>query len=98
MAIETSKTIENDGKVYPFLAVNMAISPKWGDSDVGGALAVRLTPYRVDENGQIERYDAGVEAVVAGDLFVAAQADPALGQAINAVMAAIQTYVNAKGL
>jgi hypothetical protein len=51
MPIQSTNPIEVDGNVYPYFMVNLAISPLVKPTDIGGSVAMRLTPYRVLEDG-----------------------------------------------
>jgi hypothetical protein len=94
MAIHT--TTPEDG--FDSLGVNLAISPMWGEQSIGCSVAMRLTPYRVNEDGTIERNEDGAKAVVFGDAFTAAQSDPALAACVQAIQDALQAFITAKGL
>lgn len=97
MAIHTNRPIENEGKVYDKLAVNLAMSPMAHLDGYGVSIAVRLTPYRLGEEGP-EQFEEGVQAVVYGDATVDAQADPDLAAFLQALEAAGQAFIDAKGL
>lgn len=97
MAIHTNQPIEKDGKVYDKLAVNLAMSPMAHSDGYGVSIAVRLTPYCLGENGP-EQLEEGVKAVVYGDATQDAQSDPAVAQFLQALEAAGQAFIDAKGL
>lgn len=97
MAITTNNPIEQDGKVYDKLAVNLAMSPMRHDDGYGVSIAVRLTPYCLGPAGP-EQLDAAVQAVVFGDATQDAQHDPAVAQFLMALEAAGQAFIDAKGL
>ena len=98
MAIITSQPEERDGKVYDRLAVNLAMSPMWQGDRLGLSIAVRLTPYRKDDQGQIERLDDAARAVVYGDAMEVAQTDPDVAQFLGALETAAKAFIAAKGL
>lgn len=97
MALTTNQPIEQDGKVYDRLAVNLAMSPMWRPDGMGVSIAVRLTPWRVGDDGP-ERLDDQAQAVVYGDATQDAQTDPVLAQFLMALEAAGQAFIDAKGL
>jgi hypothetical protein len=97
MALKTNQTIERNGKSYPLLGVNLALSPMWRADGMGLSVAVRLTPYRMGEDGP-EVLDDAVQAVVFGDATEAARQDPAVAEFLRAIEAAGQVFIDAKGL
>lgn len=97
MAITTNQPIERDGKVYDKLAVNLAMSPMQHPDGFGVSIAVRLTPYCLGPDGP-EQLPDEARAVVYGDASVDAQNDPVLAQFLQALMAAGQAFITAKGL
>ncbi len=88
--------IEIDGKQYPKYSLNLAITGFYkpeGQPDAN--VAMSLIPTRI-EDGVVEQ--AGIEhrkAVVLGSL---SQASAEEQQAIGAIQAALQAYLQAKGL
>jgi hypothetical protein len=97
MALKTNQTIEHDGKNYPLMCVNLALSPMWKPDGVGLSVAVRLTPYRMGEDGP-EVHEKAVQAVVFGDATEAARQDPAVAEFLRAIESAGQAFIDAKGL
>jgi hypothetical protein len=97
MALYTTLPIERDGNTYGLLGVNLALSPMWKPDGVGVSIAVRLTPYRNTEFGP-ERLDDEARAVVYGDATQDAQMDPVLATFLQAIEAAGQRFIDAKGL
>ena len=98
MALYTNQPIEIDGLVYDKYGANLALSPMWRADGVGVSIAVRLTPYRIDENGTPDHLDAEARAVVYGDATQDAAADPDLAAFLQAIEAAGQAFIDAKGL
>lgn len=99
MILQASSPIIKDGNEYPFYTINLAISPKIQGSVVGGSVALRLTPYRVLENGDIDFCLDETKAVAYGDVLEAiAQGDSNLELVISSIMAKIQEFILAKGL
>jgi hypothetical protein len=97
MALNTNHPIERDGTTYGLLGVNLALSPMWKADGVGVSIAVRLTPYRNTESGP-EHLDDEAQAVVYGDATQDAQTDPVLAAFLQAIEAAGQAFIDAKGL
>lgn len=97
MAITTNNPIESDGRVYDKLAANLALSPMWNTDGVGVSIAVRLTPYRVGEEGPEPLHDAA-QAVIYGNAVKAANGDPAVAEFLSTLEAAAQRFIDAKGL
>lgn len=97
MALTSTQPIERDGKVYDRLAANLALSPMWQADGLGCSIAVRLTPYRVGPGGP-ERLDDAAQAVVYGDAVEAAASDLDLARFLQALEAAAQAFIDAKGL
>lgn len=97
MAITTNQPIERDGKIYDRLAANLALSPMWREDGIGVSIAVRLTPYLAGPDGP-ERLDDEARAVAYGDATVDAAGDPVLAAFLQALEAAAQAFIDAKGL
>lgn len=96
MPITSNNPIEVDGVEYPYFMVNLAISPLVKPTDIGGSVAMRLTPYRVLEDGSSESLPDNSTAITYLDVFESGDAD-----AINAaatIMGALQTFINDKNL
>ncbi len=96
MPITSNNPIEVDGNVYPYFMINLAISPLVKPTDIGGSVAMKLTPYRVLEDGSSESLPDNSTAVTYMDVFESGDAD-----AINAaatIMGALQTFINEKNL
>jgi hypothetical protein len=84
-----------DGKSYDRYSLNLAITGRYlpdGSSDAN--VAMRLVPTRV-ENGEVITADEAALGIALGTL---AGSDLATQQAIAAIQAALQTYLQAKGL
>ena len=97
MAIITSNHVPDPEGDYAMLGVNLAVSPMWREDSIGCSVAMRLTPFRV-RDGVVERLDDQARAVVYGDAFEAAAGDPALAACVQAIEAALQAFVTAKGV
>ncbi len=96
MPITSTNPIEVEGNVYPYYMVNLAISPLVKPTDIGGSVAMRLTPYRVLEDGSSESLSDNSIPITYMDVFDSGDTD-----AINAastIMGALQTFINEKSL
>jgi hypothetical protein len=101
MPITSTQPIEKDGKTYPYLTVNLSISPLVQET-LGASVAMRLTPYRVkgvEEGSGFEMLPDNAKAVVYLDVFPAIESgDLVLGQTVNGIMTSLQDFINGKGL
>jgi hypothetical protein len=99
MAISATTPIIKDGISYPYFTVNLAVSPNIQGNDIGGSVALRLTPYRVLEDGNLEFCESDTKAVAYGDVFQnIAQGDADLGNVVSGIMGKIQEFILSKGL
>jgi hypothetical protein len=97
MPIQSTNPIEVDGNVYPYFMINLAISPLVKPTDVGGSVAMRLTPYRVLEDGTSESLGADYQIpIVYMDVFESGDNDAL--KATMAIMGAIQEFIIDKGI
>ena len=98
MPITSTQPIQQNGNTYPYLSVNLAVSPLVEDH-IGGSIALKLTPYRELEEGGFEFLEDQAKNVVYLDVFkTIAEGDTVLGQSVQMIMQAIQLYINGKGL
>jgi hypothetical protein len=97
MALTTNNPVIRAGKTYGKLTANLALSPMQHSDGFGVSIAVRLTPYLVGPDGP-EKLDDEARAVVYGDASVEAQSDPAVAAFLQALEAAAQAFIDAKGL
>jgi len=96
MPITSTNPIEVDGNVYPYFMVNLAISPLVKPTDIGGSVAMRLTPYRVIEDGSSVSLPDNSIPITYMDVF-----DSGYTVSINAAatfIGALQTFFNEKNL
>lgn len=101
MAITSSTPLIFEGKEYPFYAINLSISPLWQPTNIGGSVAMRLTPYRektVEEGGGFETVSEQAKQVVFLDVFTEAQNDVDVANVANSIMAALQQYITNKAI
>jgi len=96
MTLTSTNPTVIDGIEYPYFLVNLAMSPY--EAPKGASVALRLTPYRNLENGEIEQQPDYAKAVSLLDIFETAQGDPAFETMIQNLIVALQTLVNDKGL
>jgi hypothetical protein len=93
--MNATNPIEINGKQYPKLSLNLAISGRYlGDGSSDAQVAMRLIPTRIAD-GSVETADAAALGISLGTL---AGSDQATQQAVAAIQAALQTYISAKGL
>ena len=84
-----------DGKQYDKFSLNLAITGRYlGDGSSDANVAMRLVPTRV-EDGEVITADEAAIGIALGSL---SGADAATQQAVGAIQAALQAYLNAKGL
>ena len=97
MPIQSTNPVIVEGIEYPYFMINLAISPLVKETSVGGSVAMRLTPYRVLEDGSSESLGADYQVpVVYMDVFESGDVDAM--QATGAIMMALQGFINAKNL
>jgi hypothetical protein len=93
--MNATNPITIDGKQYDKFSLNLAITGKYnGDGSSDANVAMRLVPTRI-EDGVVETADEAAIGIVLGSL---AGSDAATQQAVGAIQAALQNYLNAKGL
>ena len=87
--------IQIDGKTYDKFSLNLAISGRYlGDGSSEANVAMRLVPTAI-ENGEVITADESAIGICLGTL---AGSDAATQQAVGAIQAALQAYLQAKGL
>lgn len=96
MPITSNNPIEVDGEVYPYFMINLAISPLVKPTDIGGSVAMKLTPYRVLEDGSSVSLPDNSIPITYLDVFESGDADAIT--AAGTIMYAIQEFINAKEL
>lgn len=85
-----------DGQSYPKYNASLAITSFYkngGNFEANAAL--RLTPVRFDENGDVIKSDENYRNVILGSLQEANESEQ---QAVTQIYNAIQNYINVKGL
>jgi hypothetical protein len=99
--INSNNPIQHEGKIYDKLFLNMAISQRHVEPNqrLTASVSVRLTPCRQDpETLQVEQLEDQAKAVVFADAFEAAQSDPDVAAALQAIIMATYQFVDAKGI
>lgn len=96
MPITSNKPIEVDGNIYPYFMVNLAISPLVKPTDIGASVAMRLTPYRLLEDGSSVSLPDNSIPITYMDVFDSGDTDAI--QAAATIMGALQTFINDKSL
>jgi hypothetical protein len=96
MPITSTNPIEVDGNIYPYYMINLAISPLVKPTDIGASVAMRLTPYRLLEDGSSVSLPDNSIPITYMDVFESGDADAI--QAAITIMGALQTFINEKGL
>lgn len=96
MPIIAVKPIVKDGVEYPYLLVNLAVSPLVQETNIGASCAMKLTPYRVKEDGTFEILND--DAIPFSYLDVFTSGDEDLLKATNSIMGAIQQFVIDKNI
>jgi hypothetical protein len=90
-----SNPITIDGKTFDRYSLNLAITGKYnGNGSSDANVAMRLIPTRI-EDGVVETAPEAAKGISLGTL---AGSDAATQQAVGAIQAALQTYLQAKGL
>ena len=93
--MNATNPIEINGKQYDKFSLNLAITGKYnGDGSADANVAMRLVPTRI-ENGEVFTADEAAIGIALGSL---AGSDAATQQAVGAIQAALQDYIQAKGL
>jgi hypothetical protein len=96
-----SNPLQIDGKTYDRYSLNLAITGKYkSDESTDAQIAMRLIPTRLvpatdEAPASVETADAAAIGISLGTL---AGSDQATQQAVAAIQAALQTYLQAKGL
>lgn len=84
-----------DGKTFDRYSLNLAITGRYnGNGSTDANVAMRLVPTRM-ENGVVETAESAAKGIVLGTLE---GADEATLQAVATIQAALQNYLQAKGL
>jgi hypothetical protein len=98
MAIITNDPVVNDEGTYDKYGINLAVSPMWKEDSIGISVAMRLTPYRYNAEGLIEKRDEDARAVVYGDATADMQNDPVLAKCVADITQALQEFITGKGI
>jgi hypothetical protein len=94
--MNATNPIQIDGKSYPKLSLNLAITGKYNSDGTSDAcINLLLTPTHI-ENGEVTTADQAAISLLRGSLSEVT--DPAEQAAIGAIQAALQNLLAAKGL
>ena len=93
--MNASSPIEINGKSYDKFSLNLAITGRYlGNNSSDAQVAMRLVPTLI-ENNEVITADSAAIGISLGTL---AGSDEATQQAVGAIQAALQAYIQAKGL
>ena len=97
--MNASNPITINGKTYDKFSLNLAITGKYvadgsTEASTEASVAMRLIPTCI-EGGEVLTAEAEAKGIALGSLE---GADEATQQAVAAIQAALQTYIQAKGL
>jgi len=96
MPIQSTNPIVKEGIEYPYFMVNLAISPLVKPTDIGGSVAMRLTPYRVLEDGSSESLPDDSIPFVYMDVFESGDSEATT--TTFTIMGALQQFIIDKGI
>ena len=96
MPIQSTKPIVKDGVEFPYFLVNLAVSPLVQETNIGASCAMKLTPYRVKEDGTFEMLNDDAIPFSYLDVFTAGDID--LLKETETIMGAIQQFIIAKNI
>jgi hypothetical protein len=89
MKLTLKNPITHDGNEYPFASLSLSISTGFNNADTY-TLAMRLVPYRITDDGAIEKLDS--HAI--GFSTLNALQDAALQPLAESVIENVQTLIN----
>ena len=96
MPLTSNNPIVVEGVEYPYYTLNLAVSPLMKANDIGGSVAIKLTPFRYKENNEPELATEGSKSIVHLDAFLAQ--DQSIQEASYHIMLAIQKFINDNNL
>lgn len=91
----TNNPITVDGEIFPLFSANLAITSSFKNGAFEANAAMRLVPTRLDENGNGVISEENAKSVLVGTTQGISGAEQ---EAMAAIYAAVQNYVNVKGL
>ena len=91
----TNNPITVDGETFPLFSANLAISSSFKNGAFEANAAMRLVPTRLDENGNAVTSEENAKSVLVGTTQGISGAEH---EAMTAIHAAVQHYINVKGL
>ena len=91
----SNKPVTVDGKTYDLFGIQMAISGRYTeDGNVDASVVMTLQPIRVSD-GVVEQASEGSQTILFGSLVVA---DDDARVAVGEIQAALQKYLDARGI
>jgi hypothetical protein len=97
MPITATTPFEKDGKQYPHYLINLSISPNLMNESVGASVAMKLTPYKENEDGTIEQLNEECKSLVYLDVYQdILNGDKVLEEAVYKIAYAIQDLIKDK--
>ena len=94
--MKSTNPIEIDGQIFDLFSLNLAINGKYlANGTPDACINLLLTPTRIEAGEVITAPEAAI-SILRGRLSEVT--DPAEQAAIGAIQAALQTYIQAKGL
>lgn len=113
MAFTTNNPVERDGKLFDKLGVALITNPQFNAKNVGAQIVLHLYPYRIAEDGSIERPMIEVEGdegpiividsstergLVFGDAYATAAQDADVAKCLGGISALLQELIAKKNL
>lgn len=63
MPFQSTSPVVHEGTSYPYFGVLLVTSPGFGETSVSARVCLRLEPYRIDEQGNVQRPTREVQFV-----------------------------------
>lgn len=99
MPLTLTKPFIADDKLYPYVAVQLIISPDIQPDNIYARTVVNFLPFRIDPVTGIEARPHGeMPPLLLADAYSTAAADPHLAVALTTIQEALQQYITVKGL
>lgn len=100
MPLETQNPAVTEAGVFPFLGLQLAISPRWSDNpeQIGAMVSARFVPFRITEEGAVERLEDQSRNFATPDMFAMAAESEAMAQAVGQIMAGLQAIITLRGI
>lgn len=98
MAFSTNNPITEADKTFDKLGVSLAISPGFQADAVSAQIVLSVQPYSDADGIELPAGEHPARRIIYGDGYTAAASDPALATALTKISAALQEFIDAKGL